>query len=71
MPRGVYPRKKKHSEVTPQKRAVKTRKRNAKVSRDAFRRGRRQGWKDVLIAYLQQDTEAFQDWLYTLTGHAE
>jgi hypothetical protein len=60
-----------NAEIPPQKRGAKTRKRNAKVMRDAFRRGRRQGWRDVLVAYLANDGESFQDWLYTLTGHNE
>lgn len=64
-------RKAKAANVPPQKRGAKTRKRNAMVSRDAFRRGRRQGWRDVLRAYLDNDAESFQDWLYTLTGHDE
>jgi hypothetical protein len=54
---------------TPQKRGVKTRKRNAKLTQEAFRRGRRQGWKDVIHAYETMDGDAFQDWLFTVTGH--
>lgn len=45
--------------------------RPSKVQRAAFRRGRVAGWRDVLNAYLRQDAESFQDWLYTLTGHDE
>ena len=55
--------------------ARKVRKKNgrrpSKVQRAAFRRGRVAGWRDVLHAYLRQDAESFQDWLYTLTGHDE
>lgn len=75
MPKGVYPRKKAEPKdaPSPQKRGAKKRVMNLQRERErqAFRRGRKQGWRDVLSAYLSQDGEEFQDWLYTLTGHDE
>lgn len=62
-------RKRTNNAKSPQTRGARTRKRNAQLARESFRRCRRQGWADVLKVYLNTDAESFQDWLYTLTGH--
>jgi hypothetical protein len=60
---------KKKNTPTRAQRAAKTRKKNAVLTRDAYRKGRRRGWKDILTAYNAMGGEEFQDWLYTLTGY--
>lgn len=58
----------KRKPITRQQRAAKTRKKNAALTRDAFRQGRRKGWNDTLHAWRTLDTEGFQDWLFGLLG---
>jgi hypothetical protein len=60
--------RKKTKDATPQKRGARTRKNNRKREAEAFRRGRRKGWADVVMAYRAFDRSGFEDWLSTLTG---
>ena len=61
-------RKQNGTDATPQKRGASTRRKNRKRELDAFRRGRRQGWKDCITAYRGLDEDGFRDWLSTVSG---